>query len=100
MPCGKRLSIIKENGLPSQPLDVSRRGMVFRNLQPSIIEDTDMKQIYDANVSARSPPKADGEISCRMKKSHGVVCGTDWASLVKKTALLMIKLLMLMLLIL
>ncbi|CAL5355512.1 unnamed protein product [Camellia sinensis] len=54
----------KGTGLPSQPLDVSRRGMVFRNLQPSIIEDTDMKQIYDANVSARSPPKADGEISC------------------------------------
>ncbi|CAL5419771.1 unnamed protein product [Camellia sinensis] len=47
--------------------------MVFRNLQPSIIEDTDMKQIYDANVSARSPPKADGEISCRMKKSRGSV---------------------------
>ncbi|CAL5343907.1 unnamed protein product [Camellia sinensis] len=63
----------KGNGLPSQPLDVSRRGMVFRNLQPSIIEDTDMKQIYDANVSARSPPKADGEISCRMKKSRGSV---------------------------
>ncbi|KAF5936414.1 hypothetical protein HYC85_027543 [Camellia sinensis] len=63
----------KGNGLPSQPLDVSRRGMVFRNLQPSIIEDTDTKQIYDANVSARSPPKADGEISCRMKKSRGSV---------------------------
>ncbi|CAL5439729.1 unnamed protein product [Camellia sinensis] len=63
----------KGNGLPSQPLDVSRRGMVFRNLQPSIIEDTDTKKIYDANVSARSPPKADGEISCRMKKSRGSV---------------------------
>ncbi|KAH7854979.1 hypothetical protein Vadar_019780 [Vaccinium darrowii] len=58
----------KGSELPSQLVDFPRREIVSRNPEPSTIG-----QMYAGNISARSPPRAVEELSCKSKKSRGSV---------------------------
>ncbi|KAA8521002.1 hypothetical protein F0562_011710 [Nyssa sinensis] len=61
------------NGLPDQLLHLPKRETISRNSQSSVTEGPCTRQISDANVLARSPPRAVSAVSCENKKSRGSV---------------------------